>query len=100
MSKKYLVVLKNPPVSFMVDSYEKGFVKFMKNWAGAFTQEGLALYIPYSSDNNISYVQEMSDADVEEIKEKIEEMAKQKKEKRAKLLKVQPGFKIPSKKSY
>jgi len=99
MSKKYLIVLKNPPVSFMVDSYESS--DFLKNVKSVCcTQEDLLLWIPVSSDSNISYIQEMSDADIEEMKERMEEMDKKKKEMRAKLLKVKPGFKIPSGKSH
>ena len=89
MSKKYLVVLKNPPVSFMVD----GFVgkKFLKGIKNLFCfQEKLALYIPILTNSNISYVQEMSDDDVEAMEEKILEQ-------RAKL--VKPKFKFPSGKS-
>jgi len=91
MSKKYLVVLKNPPVSFMVDSYESAdFLKNVKNVCC--TQEDLLLWIPVSSDSNISYIQEMTDDDVKEMEAKI---LKQ----RAKLEIVNPGFTIPKKRT-
>ena len=89
MDKKILVVLKNPPVSFMVDGIiGRKSLKGIKN-LGCF-QEGLALYIPYSGDSNIAYIQEMTDDDVEAMKEKILEQ-------RAKLAK--PKFKFPPGKS-
>lgn len=96
MDKKILVVLKNPPVSFMVDGIiGKKSLKGVKN-LGCF-QEGLALYIPYSGDSNIAYIQEMSDEDVEEMNEKIEMQKEKVREMRAKLIK--PKFKMPSGKS-
>jgi len=99
MSKKYLIVLKNPPVSFMVDSFdEKEFFHNVKSVSCI--QEEMGLLIPINSSSNISYIQEMTEDDIVEMKERMEEMDKQKKEMRAKLLKVQPGFKIPSKKTH
>lgn len=96
MDKKILVVLKNPPVSFMVDGIVgRKFLKGVKN-LGCF-QEGLALYIPYSGDSNIAYIQEMTDDDVEEMQERIAETNKKRKEMRAKLIK--PKFKFPPGKS-
>ena len=91
MNKKILVVLKNPPVSFMVDGIiRKKSLKGIKN-LGCF-QEGLALYIPYSVDSNIAYIQEMSEDDVKTMEEKI---LKQ----RAQLEIVKPGFRIPKKRT-
>lgn len=70
MNKKILIVLKNPPVSFMVDGLVgRKFLKGVKNLSCF--QEGLALYIPYSVDSNIAYIQEMSDEDVEAVKAKL-----------------------------
>jgi len=89
MSKKYLIVLKNPPVSFMVDSYESA--DFLKNVKSVCcTQEDLLLWIPVSSDSNISYIQEMTDEDVKGMEEKIAEQ-------RSKI--VKPKFKFPPGKS-
>jgi len=99
MSKKYLIVLKNPPVSFMVDGLDEGKMIIDIQHISCY-QDSLSLWIPMNIDCNISYIQEMSDADIEEMQLRIEEMDKQKKEMRAKLLKVKPGFKIPSGKSH
>jgi len=89
MSKKYLIVMKNPPVSFMVDSFESA--NFLKNVKSvSCMQEDLILWIPVDINSNISYIQEMSDEDVKAMEEKI---LKQ----RAKLEIVKPGFKIPKK---
>lgn len=93
MDKKILVVLKNPPVSFMVDCIEgKKFLKGVKNLSCF--QDQLALYIPYSGDSNIAYIQEMSDEDIEQMNEGIERQKEKVREMRAKLIK--PKFKMPS----
>lgn len=89
MNKKHLVVLKNPPVSFMVDSFENA--SFLKNVKSvSCMQEDLMLWIPVNIDSNISYIQEMSDDDVKAMNEKI---LKQ----RAQLEIVKPGFRFPKK---
>ena len=96
MTKKILVVLKNPPVSFMVDGIVgRKFLKGIKS-LNCF-QEGLALYIPYSIDSNIAYVQEMSSEDVVDMEDRLEEQKEKARELKAKLLK--PKFKFPPGKS-
>jgi len=92
MSKKFLVVLKNPPSSFMVD----GFVgrKFLKGVKNLFCfQEGLALYLPYSVHSNIAYISEMSADEIVEMEESLEAQKEKIREMRAKL--VKPKFKFP-----
>ena len=92
MNKKILVVLKNPPVSFMVDGIiRRKSLKGIKN-LGCF-QEGLALYIPYSIDSNIAYIQEMSSEDVVDMEDRLEEQKEKARELKAKLIK--PKFKFP-----
>lgn len=84
MNKKYLVVLKNPGTSFMVDSCEKGFLKHIKY--AAFIQEDKMLWIPVSTDCNVAYVMEMSEEDVAAFEEKIATLRSQI---------VKPKFKFP-----
>lgn len=97
MNKKILVVLKNPPVSFMVDGIVgRKFFKGVKNLSCF--QEKLALYIPYSGDSNIAYIQEMSDEDVADMEERLEAQ-KKKKARELKAILVKPNFKFPSGKS-
>lgn len=84
---KYLIALKNPPSSFMVDGFDNSkFLEFIKN-IGCF-QEGLSLWITTESDCNIAYIQEMSKEEVELYEEKLAQL-------KAKLIK--PKFIPPTK---
>ncbi len=90
MGKKYLVVLKNPATSFMVDSFEEA--KFLKGVSAvSCVQENNMLWIPISSDSNIAYVMEMSEEDVEAFEEQIANV-------RNKI--VKPKFVIPKGKQH
>lgn len=81
MNKKYLIVLKNPPASFMIDGFDNDrFLKDVKN-IGCL-QENLSLWIPTSSDCNISYIQEMTEEEVIEFEARIAKL-------KAKLVKAQ-----------
>ena len=91
MNKKFLIVMKNPPVSFMVDSLDEGKLITDINHLSCY-QDGLSLWIPVKTDSNIAYIQEMSEDDVKAMKEKI---LKQ----RAQLEIVKPGFRIPKKRT-
>ena len=92
MNKKFLVVLKNPPSSFMVDGYEN--VKFFKQVkAVSFIQEGLRLWIPVSIDSSIAYISEMTGEEVMEMEERLKEQKEKAREMRAKLIK--PKLKLP-----
>ena len=93
MSKKYLVVLKNPMTSFMVDGYEN--VKFLKKCKAVnFIQEGLQLWVPVNIDSNIAYISEMSEEEIAEMVESLEAQKEKIRELRAKL--VKPKFKFPA----
>jgi len=97
--KKYLVVLKNPPASFMVDGFVgKKFLKGVKNLSCF--QDGQALCIPYAVDCNIAYITEMTTEEILEMEESIEAQNEKRKALRAKLIKVKPHFDIPSKKTH
>lgn len=86
MSKKFLVVLKNPPTSFMVDGYDDlKFIKRLK--AVGFIQEGLRLWIPINIDSNIAYVSEMSKEEIIEMEKSLEAQKEKLRELRAKLVK-------------
>lgn len=91
MSKKYLVVLKNPGASFMVDGIVGKFPRRIKSMD--FMQEGKMLYISVHADSNIAYIQEMTDEEIEEVEIRIVEMKDKLAEMRAKL--VKPKFKFP-----
>ena len=91
MSKKYLVVIKNPGASFMVDAIVGKFPRFLKSMD--FMQEGKMLYIPVRVDSNIAYIQEMTDEEIEEVEIRIEEMKDKLAEMRSKLVKAK--FKFP-----
>ena len=72
MSEKYLVVLKNPGTSFMVDPSEHDFTEKVE--CAIFLQEDKNLWIPVSVDSNIAYIMEMSEEDVAEFNHSIEMM--------------------------
>ena len=91
MSKKYLVVLKNPGASFMVDGIVGKFPRHFKSMD--FMQERKLLYIPVHADSNIAYIQEMIDEEIEEFEMRIAERKEKLSEKRTKL--VRPKFKFP-----
>ena len=77
--------MKNPPVSFMVDSMDEGkLIIDIPNML--FYQEGLALYVPINIDCSITYIQEMSQEDIEAVEARILEQ-------RSKLVKAK--FKFP-----
>lgn len=86
--------MKNPPSSFMVDSFEKGFLKFMKHFALSFIQDGLQLWIPIQVDSNIAYVIEMTDDEIEAMNERLEKQKEKARELLSKL--VKPAKTFPS----
>ena len=85
---KYLVVLKTPGTSFMVDTCDKGFLKDTKY--ASFIQEDKMLWIPISIDSNIAYIMEMSAEDVDAFEESVLKA-------RGRILK--PKFTIPAKRT-
>ena len=91
MSEKYLVMLKNPIASFVVDGFVGKFSKLLKSID--FMQEGKMLWVPIQADSNIAYIQEMTDEEIEEFEMRIAEMKEKLNQMRAKLLK--PKFKFP-----
>ena len=92
MSKKYLVVMKNPPSSFMVDGFVgRKFMKGVKNLSCF--QDGQALCIPYSGDCNIAYISEMTKEEILDMEERLEIQKEKARELKAKL--VKPKFKFP-----
>ena len=91
MNKKYLVVMKNPGASFMVNGFVGKFPKLFKSMD--FMVEGKMLWVPIRADSNIAYIQEMTDEEIEEFEMRIAEMKEKLNQMRAKLLK--PKFKFP-----
>ena len=86
MSKKYLVVLKNPPSSFMVDGYtDNKILKQMK--MASFIQEDMALWIPIDMKCNIAYISEMTDEEVLAMEERLEAQKEKQRELSSKLVK-------------
>ena len=85
----FLVTLKNPPVSHLVDSYSTQLIKIDR---AEFNQEGLRLIIPTNVDCNIAYIKEITPEEAEEIKARIEQAMGQDRI-------VKPRFEFPKKKT-
>ena len=71
MKNKFMLILKNPPTTMIIDSIPDatGYEEEVMN----LTQDGMQLIIPISSESNIAFIKEVTP-------EEIEEMEKQKKE--------------------
>ena len=83
----FLVALKNPPITFLVDSCDKELsgIPLIE-----FRQEGLLVVIPTNVDCNIAYVQEITYEDAENIKERMDKRTGQDRI-------VKPKFEFPKK---
>lgn len=81
----FLVTLKNPPVTHLVDDYSTQLIEVDRV---EFNQEGLRLIIPTNVDCNIAYIKEITPKEAEDIKRRIAERAGQNKI-------IKPQFKIP-----
>lgn len=91
MKNKFMLVLKSPPSSIMVDNYEN---YFKDSQVMKFTEEGLLLVVPLSVDCNIAYLKELSP---EEVRDLVAYNEKRKEEIRKKMGQlITPDLKIPS----
>lgn len=90
MKNKFMLVLKNPPSSIMVDNYEN----YLKDdQVVKFTEDGLLLVVPISVDWNIAYIKELSP---EEVRDLVTYNEKQKEAIRKKMSSlITPTLKIP-----
>jgi len=83
----FLVTLKNPPVTHLVDKYDKIIFQGRVECVN-FTQGGLGLVIPVDDKCNIAYIKEITSEEAENIKKRMEERTSEKKI-------VKPEFTIP-----
>ena len=83
----FLVTLKNPPVTHLIDGYS---TQLRKVDCVEFNQEGLRLIIPMNVDCNIAYIKEITPAEAENIARRIKERTGQNKI-------VKPKFDFPTK---
>ena len=91
MKNSFLVVLKNPSITVMVDNFD---VHILKESCFLFTEEGLLTFIFKSVDSNISYIKEISKQQEEEFLTQIKAIKDKAQSGRI----VKPEFLIPTKK--
>lgn len=88
MKNLFLVTLKNPPVTHLIDSYSTQ-LKDVEHIL--FNQEGLLLIIPVDINCNIAYIKEITSDDAENILKRIKERTSESKI-------VKPDYLVPRKK--
>ena len=76
---KFLVVLKNPPLSFIVDNFDTSPLEQEVEATRMFTQDGLLLFVTKNVDANIAYVQELTQKMEDDIKKRVEERLSERK---------------------
>lgn len=76
---KFLVVLKTPPLSFIVDNFDTSPLEQEVGAVRIFTQDGLLLFVTKHVDANIAYVQEITQKMEDDIKKRVEERLSEKK---------------------
>lgn len=65
----YLLYLKNPPASFLIDSCDD--TKLGKLEALTFTQDGFSIIVPSLITSNIAYIKQLSEEEEKLVREQM-----------------------------
>lgn len=90
---KFLVSLKDPPLTFLVDSCDDELLKEVPNVK--FKQGGMSLIIPTLATSTITHIKEITDEEADRFQESIREANLKR---TGKIARVKPQFIIPSNK--